>query len=82
MPRCRSGLIIGAIVAAVALTCAVIAAPSNTIVSGPLRFEENLILGDYGYAFGIAAADLDGDGDLDLTSSDTCLLYTSPSPRD
>lgn len=41
------------------------------VSSGPLRFEEQLIRDNYGYAYGIAAADLDGDGDLDLTSSDT-----------
>ena len=41
------------------------------VEAGPLRFSEQLILGDYGYAYGIAAADLDGDGDPDLTSSDT-----------
>lgn len=33
-------------------------------------FSEHLILDNYSYAFGLAAADLDGDGDVDLTSSD------------
>jgi hypothetical protein len=36
-----------------------------------VRFSEHRIMGDYGYAYGIAAADLDGDGRLDLVSSDT-----------
>ena len=46
--------------------------PTPPIVqSRPLRFEERLILDNYGYAYGIAAADLDSDGDIDLTSSDT-----------
>ncbi len=45
--------------------------PAPTIIrSGPLRFEEHLIMDGYTYAYGIAAADLDGDGDLDLTSAD------------
>lgn len=47
------------------------AARSKSVTAGPLRFEERLIRGKYGYAYGIAAADLDADGDLDLTSSDT-----------
>jgi hypothetical protein len=43
---------------------------STVVRSGPVRFEEHLIMGGYTYAYGIAAADLDGDGDLDLTSAD------------
>ena len=34
------------------------------------RFEEQLIMDGYGYAFGLAAGDLDRDGDVDLTSGD------------
>ncbi|MDD5006257.1 MAG: VCBS repeat-containing protein [Candidatus Omnitrophica bacterium] len=34
-----------------------------------IRFSEHLILDNYDYIFGIAAADLDGDGDIDLTST-------------
>ena len=44
---------------------------AESVVAGPLRFEERVILDGYGYAYGIAAADLDGDGDLDLTSAET-----------
>lgn len=43
---------------------------ATTIVSGPLKFESRIIHNQYGYAYGIAAADLDRDGDLDLTSAD------------
>lgn len=46
-------------------------AKKRVVISGPLQFEERLIRGEYGYAYGIGAADLDRDGDLDLTSSDT-----------
>ena len=38
--------------------------------SSALRFSEHLIAGNYGYNFGLSAADLDDDGDLDLTSPD------------
>ena len=38
--------------------------------AGPIKFSEQLLVGDLGYVFGVAAADLDGDGDLDLTSPD------------
>jgi len=41
-----------------------------TIQSGPLRFTEQRLLGNYTYSYACAAADLDEDGDLDLTSSD------------
>ena len=44
--------------------------PSRTVVSGPLRFREQRLLGNYTYSYGCVAADIDGDGDLDLTSSD------------
>ena len=30
----------------------------------------------------VAWGDWDGDGDLDLAAGNSCLLYTSPSPRD
>jgi len=40
------------------------------VASGPLRFEERLVLDEGEYIFGIAALDVDGDGDLDLTSTD------------
>lgn len=33
--------------------------------AGPVRFSEHLLAGNFGYVFGVAAADLDGDGDLD-----------------
>lgn len=47
-------------------------APAVAQESPPsVRFEERLIAGGYGYAFGVQAADLDGDGDQDLTSCDT-----------
>lgn len=36
-----------------------------------LQFREIKIADNYGYAYGIAAADLDQDGDIDLTSADT-----------
>jgi hypothetical protein len=36
-----------------------------------LRFSEHLILGGFGYAYGISAVDLDGDGDVDLVAADT-----------
>ena len=44
--------------------------PSTTFASGPLKFTEQRLLGNYTYSYACAAADLDGDGDLDLTSSD------------
>ena len=44
--------------------------PSKTFASGPLKFTEQRLLGNYTYSYACAAADLDGDGDLDLTSSD------------
>ena len=44
--------------------------PAKTIASGPLRFTEQRLLGNYTYSYACVAADLDGDGDLDLTSSD------------
>ena len=39
-------------------------------ISESLRFEERLISDDYGYAFGICAADIDGDGHVDIVSAD------------
>ncbi|MEW6752090.1 MAG: VCBS repeat-containing protein [Candidatus Latescibacterota bacterium] len=36
-----------------------------------LQFSEHLVMGGFGYAYGICAADLDGDGNLDLVASDT-----------
>lgn len=39
--------------------------------SGKPAFQESLIRGGYGYAYGIATVDLDKDGDLDIFSSDT-----------
>ena len=53
------------------INVAVASEPTPAVVtSGPLRFEEHLIMDKYAYPYGIAAADLDGDGDLDLTSAD------------
>lgn len=46
-------------------------------LSPPVRLVEHLIADNYGYTFGIAAADLDGDGDLDLTNVD--IVGKSPS---
>ena len=49
-----------------------------------VRFSEHQLANEHRYTFGIATVDIDGDGDLDLTYPDiySCLLYTSPSPRD
>lgn len=49
-----------------------VASPAeDKAVGGPLRFIEFLIQDNYGYAFGIGAADIDGDGHLDVISTDT-----------
>jgi hypothetical protein len=55
----------------VVLSAGLVAALAAGPDPAPVRFTEQLVRGDYGYAYGIAAADLDGDGDLDLVSSDT-----------
>jgi hypothetical protein len=44
--------------------------PAKAIDSGPLKFTERRLIGNYTYSYACAVADLDGDGDLDLTSSD------------
>ncbi|QEG33433.1 FG-GAP repeat domain-containing protein [Bythopirellula goksoeyrii] len=52
--------------------------PSKTVKAGPVSFEEERLLHNYTYAYGIAAADFNGDGSLDLTSADAepnCNLY-------
>ena len=69
-------LVLGSIAGLSALSGELTDAPT-TVIAGPLRFEERLVLGDYGYAYGIASADLARDGDIDLTSADTTndLLY-------
>lgn len=64
----------GCMLAVAAATFSVAAEPSapagKPIDAGPIKLEENLIMGGYTYAYGIAAADLDADGDLDITSAD------------
>ena len=57
-------------IAVLGLVTAVAADPPLTVSSGPLRFEERLIMKGYTYPYGIAAGDIDGDGKLDITSAD------------
>jgi hypothetical protein len=70
-PRIRScaGLLFAMAASAILTLCCLHAEEAED--DGPVRFSEHLIMDQYGYAYGIAAADLDGDGHLDLTSSDT-----------
>ncbi len=65
-------MILIVIAACVAIGFRATPAAAQIISSGPLDFEERLIINNVGgYIYGIGAADLDGDGDLDLTSADS-----------
>ncbi len=65
-------MILIVIAACVAIGFRATPAAAQIISSGPLDFEERLIVNNVGgYIYGIGAADLDGDGDLDLTSADS-----------
>ncbi|MFP6768759.1 MAG: VCBS repeat-containing protein, partial [Planctomycetaceae bacterium] len=60
--------------------------PVVTLTSGPLRFEERLLMKGFTYSFGVAAGDIDGDGDLDLTAADalpnnSVYLFTNDGNR-
>ena len=51
------------------ITIVAASAPTRVLVtSGPLRFEEHLVMDKYTCPYGVAAADLDGDATLDIAA--------------
>ena len=58
--------------------------PGSVEVEGACSFEERTVtLSSVGeYALRVSSITLEGEGWVLLEAPDTCLLYTSPSPRD